>query len=113
MKITRAGGIDALLAAMRGHKGVAEVQEAACGALRNLAFKAENHVNTDVFFDSDGRVGGVCVCVISHAPQTEELVMLRLKLKSSSFQKRPAAGALFLLLLAELPRKFKGLCDQI
>jgi hypothetical protein len=38
------GGIEAVVAAMRAHVGVAAVQEQGCGALENIASLQENKV---------------------------------------------------------------------
>ena len=53
VKIAKAGGIEAILRAMRGHGGDAEVQAQGCGAFRNLAVKnADNKVKI-------GEAGGI------------------------------------------------------
>ena len=62
VKISAAGGVEAVLAAMVTHKGSAVVQEQACCALRNLAVNDDNKVK----IAAAGGVEAILAAMMTH-----------------------------------------------
>lgn len=62
--ITRLGGAEALVGAMRNHPGDCEVQREACGAMRAVATK--NPLGTRRLLEQGA--SGVCLCAIAECP---------------------------------------------